>query len=196
MSHARRGRPREEGIDDAVREAVRALLTETGYQRCTIDAVAARAGVGKAAVYRRWRSKAELVFAAVIHPVELEPPPDTGSLRGDVEAVLDDIESSLDGEEVKRALPSLLADVRADPALEARFAAVFLGRELGYLVAMLDRAVARKELSRRPEPVLVHAILLGPVLTWLHLFAEPVPPGGLAASLASPLHAAVVALDV
>ncbi|WP_181776617.1 TetR/AcrR family transcriptional regulator [Amycolatopsis pittospori] len=191
-----RGRPREEGIDDAVREAVRALLTETGYQRCTIDAVAARAGVGKAAVYRRWRSKAELVFAAVIHPVDLEPPEDTGSLRGDVEAVLGDIESSLDGVEVRHALPSLLADVRADPALEARFAEVFLGRELGYLVRMLDRAVARGELSRRPEPALVHAILLGPVLTWLHLFAEPVPSGGLAAALASPLHAAVVALDV
>ncbi len=190
-----RGRPREAGIDDAVREAVRALLTETGYQRCTIDAVAARAGVGKAAVYRRWRSKAELVFTAVIHPVELGPPADTGTLRGDVEAALGAIESSLDGAEVKSALPSLLADVRADPALEERFAEVFLGRELNYLIRMLDRAVARGELSRRPDPVLVHAILLGPVLAWLHLFAQPTPSGGLAASLASPLHAAVVALD-
>ncbi|MEV6911339.1 TetR/AcrR family transcriptional regulator [Amycolatopsis sp. NPDC051071] len=190
-----RGRPREEGIDDAVREAVRALLAETGYQRCTIDAVAARAGVGKAAVYRRWRSKAELVFAAVIHSVDLEPPEDTGTLRGDVEAVLGAIESSLDGVEVKSALPSLLADIRSDPALETRFAELFLGRELGYLVEMLDRAVARGELSQRPDPLLVHAILLGPVLAWLHLFADPVPQGGLAASLASPLHAALVALD-
>ncbi|MFI6304749.1 TetR/AcrR family transcriptional regulator [Amycolatopsis thailandensis] len=189
-----RGRPREEGIDDAVREAVRALLTESGYRRCTIDSVAARAGVGKAAVYRRWRSKAELVFAAVIHPVELEPPEDTGSLRGDVAAVLGVIQSSLDGPEVKSALPSLLADVRADPALEARFGEVFLARERGYLVLMLERAVARGELSRRPDPALVHAILLGPVLTWLHLFTEKPPSGGLAASLASPLHAAVVAL--
>ncbi|WP_409490510.1 TetR/AcrR family transcriptional regulator [Amycolatopsis sp. cmx-11-12] len=189
-----RGRPREAGIDEAVREAVRALLTETGYQRCTIDAVAARAGVGKAAVYRRWRSKAELVFAAVIHPEELEPPEDTGSLRGDVAAVLEVIESSLDSAELRQALPSLLADVRADPVLEARFGEVFLGRERGYLVLMLDRAVARGELSRRPDPALVHAILLGPVLTWLHLFTEPLPSSGLAASLASPLHAAMVAL--
>ncbi|OXM44713.1 TetR/AcrR family transcriptional regulator [Amycolatopsis alba] len=189
-----RGRPREEGIDDAVRGAVRALLTETGYQRCTIDAVAARAGVGKAAVYRRWRSKAELVFAAVVHPVELEPPEDTGSLRGDVAAVLEVIQSSLDSAELRQALPSLLADVRADPVLEARFGEVFLGREREYLVLMLERAVARGELSRRPDPALVHAILLGPVLTWLHLFTETPPSGGLAASLASPLHAAVVAL--
>ncbi|WET78525.1 TetR/AcrR family transcriptional regulator [Amycolatopsis sp. QT-25] len=189
-----RGRPREEGIDDAVREAVRALLIETGYRCCTIDAVAARAGVGKAAVYRRWRSKAELVFAAVIHPIELEPPPDTGSLRGDVGAVLEVIQSSLDGTELRRALPSLLADIRADPVLETRFGEVFLGRERGYLVQLLDRAVARGELPRRPDPVLVHALLLGPVLTWLHLFTELPPSGGLAASLASPLHAAVVAL--
>ncbi|ANN15299.1 TetR family transcriptional regulator [Amycolatopsis orientalis] len=189
-----RGRPREEGIDDAVREAVRALLTETGYQRCTIDAVAARAGVGKAAVYRRWRSKAELVFTAVIHPEDLEPPEDTGSLRGDVAAVLAVIQSSLDGVELRKALPSLLADVRADPVLEERFAEVFLGRERGFLVQMLDRAVARGELSRRPDPALVHALLLGPVLTWLHLFTESPPSEGLAASLASPLHAAVVAL--
>ncbi|WP_414939541.1 TetR/AcrR family transcriptional regulator [Amycolatopsis sp. cmx-11-51] len=189
-----RGRPREAGIDDAVREAVRTLLTETGYQRCTIDAVATRAGVGKAAVYRRWRSKAELVFAAVIHPEDLEPPEDTGSLRGDVAAVLEVIESFLDGAELRQALPSLLADVRADPVLEARFGEVFLGRERDYLVLMLDRGVARGELSRRPDPALVHAMLLGPVLTWLHLFTEPQPSGGLAASLVSPLHAAVVAL--
>ncbi|MEV7550164.1 TetR/AcrR family transcriptional regulator [Amycolatopsis sp. NPDC089917] len=189
-----RGRPREEGIDDAVREAVRASLTEAGYQRCTIDAVAARAGVGKAAVYRRWRSKAELVFAAVIHPVDLDPPEDTGTLRGDVAAVLEVIQSSLDSVELRQALPSLLADVRADPVLEKRFGEVFLGREREYLVLMLERAVARGELSRRPDPALVHAILLGPVLTWLHLFTEKPPSGGLAASLASPLHTAVVAL--
>ncbi len=51
------------------------------------------------------------MFAAVIHPVELEPPEDTGSPRGDVAAGLAVIESSLDGAELRRALPSLLADV-------------------------------------------------------------------------------------
>ncbi|GAA4546459.1 TetR/AcrR family transcriptional regulator [Amycolatopsis samaneae] len=194
MTDNRRGRPRERGIDDAVRSAVHDLLGEVGYQRCTVDAIAARAGVGKAALYRRWKSKAELVFAAVVHDDALPAPADTGTLRGDVAEVLAAIQSALDGPRVRSALPGLLADAQADPALVARFGELFLAREREYLVEMLDRAIARGELARQPDLIAVHAMLLGSVFAWLHLLSEPVPPGGFAASLATSLHAAVVVL--
>ncbi|MFE0024552.1 TetR/AcrR family transcriptional regulator [Amycolatopsis sp. NPDC059021] len=194
MTDNRRGRPRERGIDDAVRSAVNDLLGEVGYQRCTVDAIAARAGVGKAALYRRWKSKAELVFAAAIHDDALASPADTGTLRGDVGEVLAAIQSSLDGPQVRSALPGLLADVQADPGLAARFGEVFLARERAYLVEMLDRAVARGELTRQPDLVAIHAMLLGSVFAWLHLLQEPTPSAGLADVLAKPIHAGLRAL--
>ncbi|MFD8494488.1 TetR/AcrR family transcriptional regulator [Amycolatopsis sp. NPDC059657] len=171
-----RGRPREDGIDGAVRRAVKELLAEAGYAKCTVDAIAGRAGVGKAALYRRWRSKAELVFAAVVHDDAMAGPADTGALQGDVAEVLAVIKSSLDGPGVREALPGLVADLRADPNLLAGFGERFIGRERAYLIEMLDRAVARGELARRPDPVAVHAILLGTVHTWIHLLGEPMGP--------------------
>jgi AcrR family transcriptional regulator len=73
-----------EQVDEAVAVAVRELLDEVGYRGLSIDRVAARAGVGKAGIYRRWRTKAEMVFAAVVHGLELPLPADTGTLRGDL----------------------------------------------------------------------------------------------------------------
>lgn len=194
MTHNRRGRPREQGIDAAVQAAVNELLEEVGYQRCTVDAIAARAGVGKAALYRRWKSKAELVFAAVVHDDALAAPPDTGTLRGDVAGVLADIQSALDGPQVRNALPGLLADIRAEDAPTDRLGELFLVRERAYLTEVLDRAIARGELARRPEMSVVHAMLLGSVFAWLHLLRETVPPGGLADTLAPGLCAAIVEL--
>ncbi|WP_033290469.1 TetR/AcrR family transcriptional regulator [Amycolatopsis jejuensis] len=192
MTGNRRGRPREQGIDAAVRTAVNALLEEVGYQRCTVDAIAARAGVGKAALYRRWKSKAELVFAAVVHDDALPPPPDTGTLRGDVAGVIADIQSSLDNPQARNALPGLLADIQADNALNPRRGELFLVRERAYLVEVFDRAIARGELDRHPDLVAVHAILLGAVFAWLYLLREPVPPNGLADALALPVLAGMI----
>ncbi|GAB3387208.1 TetR/AcrR family transcriptional regulator [Amycolatopsis echigonensis] len=194
MTHNRRGRPREQGIDAAVRAAVNELLEEVGYQRCTVDAIAARAGVGKAALYRRWKSKAELVFAAVVHDDAIAAPHDTGTLRGDVASVLADIQSALDGPQVRNALPGLLADLRAEDGPTARLGELFLIRERAYLAEVLDRAIARGELARRPEVPVVHAMLLGSVFAWLHLLREAVPPGGLADALAPGLYGAIIEL--
>src|SRR5690606_19250929 len=67
MSNVRVGRPREERVDAALATAVRQLLIEFGYQKLTVDLIANRAGVGKPAIYRRYRSKAELIFGVVVH---------------------------------------------------------------------------------------------------------------------------------
>ncbi len=71
-------------VDRAIREATSALLSEVGYARLTVEGVAARSGVAKTTIYRRWPSKAELVFGAIVHPAELGPPSDTGSFREDL----------------------------------------------------------------------------------------------------------------
>jgi AcrR family transcriptional regulator len=73
----RRGRPRSAGTDRLILDAVRSLLVEHGYTGLTIEAVAARAHVGKSTVYRRWTTKADLVVDAVVDTLApvLEAPP-------------------------------------------------------------------------------------------------------------------------
>src|SRR4051794_33161402 len=78
------GRPRDQRAEGAILDATVALVGEVGFGNLTVDAVAARAGVGKATIYRRWASKEELVIAAVTclrHGVEA---PDTGSVVDDL----------------------------------------------------------------------------------------------------------------
>jgi AcrR family transcriptional regulator len=80
-----RGRPRDPQTDERIIEAAADLLRKRGFERMTVDEVAARAGVGKATVYRRWPSKDDLAVAAMERLYALEiPHPDTGSIRGDL----------------------------------------------------------------------------------------------------------------
>lgn len=83
-------RRRGEALEAALLDAAWAEVTDTGYEAFTIDAVAARAGTSRAVLYRRWSSKQDLVHAAIGYAVGKDPeaPPDTGSLRGDVIAML------------------------------------------------------------------------------------------------------------
>jgi AcrR family transcriptional regulator len=82
------GRPRSEEANTAILTAAVALIREVGYDAVAMDAIAARAGVGKATVYRRWKSKEALVADAIQAIVRAVPVPDTGTTAGDVRALL------------------------------------------------------------------------------------------------------------
>ncbi len=91
MADGRRGRPRSPRAHQAIVTATCELLLELGYDRLSIEGVAARAGVGKQTVYRWWASKSALVTEAVLEgrlPISGEPPPNTGHLRADLGAWL------------------------------------------------------------------------------------------------------------
>ena len=80
-----RGRPRDPETDKRIVAAAADLMLQRGFDRMTVDDVAARAGVGKATVYRRWPSKQDLAVEAMTELFATEfPEPDTGSIRGDV----------------------------------------------------------------------------------------------------------------
>lgn len=79
-----RGRPRDPGVDAAIRAAVVDLLAESGYARLTMDRVAARAHVSKSSLYLRWPNKVALVADALQHRARAVPEvPDTGSSTDD-----------------------------------------------------------------------------------------------------------------
>src|SRR5947209_4483060 len=83
------GRPLDENVDAAIHEAAWRLLLEDGYSRMSIARVADEAGVGRPAIYRRYRDKSELVAAVVADKISRAPVFDTGSTRGDLIAHLE-----------------------------------------------------------------------------------------------------------
>ncbi|MGY4711817.1 TetR/AcrR family transcriptional regulator C-terminal ligand-binding domain-containing protein [Mycolicibacterium sp. CBM1] len=121
------GRPRDPRIDAAILLATAELLVEIGYPNLTLAAVAERAGTTKTALYRRWSSKAELVHEAAfpVTPTALLAP--AGDIAADVRAMLASTRDVFTSPVVRAALPGLIADMGADPALNARVLARFTG---------------------------------------------------------------------
>ncbi|KAF0848127.1 TetR family transcriptional regulator [Nocardia caishijiensis] len=158
-------------MDTSIASAVREVIGESGYGGLTVDAVAARAGVSKAAIYRRFSSKQEMTFAVLLHDVDQQSPADTGSLRGDLVALIEQITAHLVSPGAG-TLSGLLADVRADPNLHARFDSTFLAVERAIITEVVDRAIERGEVANRPDPTVVHALILGPLFAWLIVLDE------------------------
>lgn len=158
-------------MDTSIAAAVRAVIGERGYGGLTVDAVALAAGVSKATIYRRYSTKQEMTFAVLLHDLQEEPPADTGTLPGDVTALTEQIAAQVVGPGAD-TLSGLLADIRADPELRTRFAQTFLTVERTIIGTVLDRAVTRGELTARPDPALVQALVLGPLYAWLVVLDE------------------------
>jgi AcrR family transcriptional regulator len=169
------GRPREARIDAAVRDAIYALLAREGYAGTTIERVAAHAGVGRGAVYRRWRSKAEMIFAAVVHSAELPTPVDSGTLEGDLVALAERIAALTGTAQARAALAGLVAELAGDPELARALEDRLFAAERRYVSLILERARARGELGRGADPELVRRLLVGPI-AFAPLFAPTAQP--------------------
>lgn len=174
------GRPRDARVTGAILDAALTELAENGFRGSSMDGIARRAGVGKAALYRRWTSKAEVVAAAMKTVSGTDAPvPDTGSLRGDVRELLDGVVAWLGDPRTRRVYPDLLAEGQRDPAL-AYALMEYIGtprRRRGY--AVLERAAARGELSPTADRELL-LDALGALVFWrLIALNRPVSAGHL-----------------
>lgn len=175
------GRPREARIEVAVRNAIHELLAREGYAGTTIERVAAHARVGRGAVYRRWRSKAEMVFAAVIHSAELPTPVDTGTLEGDLVALADRIAELTGTDQARAALAGLVAELADHPELARALEDRLFAAERRYVALILERACARGELGGGADPELVRRLLVGPIaFTPLYAPTSQLRPGDVA----------------
>ncbi|MCW2635756.1 MAG: putative transcriptional regulator [Blastococcus sp.] len=118
---SRGGRPRDPSRDGVIRAAILRLLADVGYGALTMDAVASEAGVGKATIYRRWRTKQDLVVDTISDLNRAEATPaDTGSLEGDLRAMLHAFVAVITGPTGAATL-SLLSTVPHHPALAEAF---------------------------------------------------------------------------
>jgi len=163
-----RGRPRSVACDHAILAAALGEYAERGLEGMSVDAVAARAGVSKATIYRRYPSKIELVVAAAFTLAsEVAVKPDTGSLRGDLTASLRNLRKMLDDPELGSATRMLVVDAIRYPELAAMHAEFVRGRRQGTFEAF-ERAIARGEMRADVDFEFVADQLGGP-LFYRHL---------------------------
>ncbi|HWD01225.1 MAG TPA: TetR/AcrR family transcriptional regulator [Amycolatopsis sp.] len=168
------GRPRDPDLEVRLLAATWSLLLAEGYDDLSFAKIAVEANAHRSDIYRRWPTKAQLVTAAV---AEHQPPMadvDTGSLRGDLRAILDDTEARWSSASAA-AIVAWLADLRRDPV------AGHAHREMARrgsqpLLTALARAVQRGEIPERVDltraAVLAGNLIEGPLMH-NHVFLQP-----------------------
>ena len=172
-----RGRPRDADARGAIVDATLDLLAENGFQAATMDAIASRAGVGKNTIYRRWRSKEELIVDALR---ELAPEP-TPRAQGDLRALLldylHDQEREFADPRIGRLLPGLLGELQTNPEFALAWVDRVVRPRRRAIVDVLTKALERGELREGVDPDLIADLLLGPPFLRLlfPLGLRPVP---------------------
>lgn len=176
MTTDHRTAPRRRGavLEGAILNAALEELERRGYAALSMDAVAERARVSKASLYRRWRGKAELVVDAVYRILpDADEARDTGELRGDLIAVLGDASAQLSGP-AGSGMRGILSDALSDPVTGAELRSRRKGRGTAVIRVVVTRAVARGELDADGVPdrvlevghaMLRHEFLFGGAVT-------------------------------
>ncbi|GAB1818031.1 TetR/AcrR family transcriptional regulator [Herbidospora sp. RD11066] len=165
------GRPRDAEVDRKALRAALALYAELGWAKFTLDAVARRAGIGKAALYRRWPSRERLIADAI--DSALVGPSfdiDTGTLRQDLRELTGAMMAHYLGPYGLAGL-RLIVEAKAYPELFSPVTGVIRRSRVLEARAIIRRAIARGELGANASPTLILDTLLGAVLQ--HVMATP-----------------------
>jgi AcrR family transcriptional regulator len=173
LARALNQRPRVEGDRERqILETTLAILAEVGYDRLTMDAVAARAKASKATLYRRWSSKAKLVIDA-LHATKgpHEAPADTGSLREDLRAMFCGMGGLTDPSSVA-IFSSVITAIGRDPEFAEAFREHFIAEKIAITRRIWDRARERGELREDLDLELIEPALAGIVLHRVYLLGE------------------------
>jgi TetR/AcrR family transcriptional regulator, regulator of autoinduction and epiphytic fitness len=168
--------PRVERSRRVILEAVLDELGAVGYGALTIEAVAARAGVGKSTIYRHWPGKLELVedaFRTLKAPVVA---PEDGTLRERVVAVIEQVACLVEQSTYSACMPALIEAAERDPQVRD-FHCRFSSERRAVLVDVLRDAVEAGELPSDTDPEILADALVGPILLRRLMLAEPVEAG-------------------
>ena len=158
------GRPRSEASHQAIIRATLELLLESGYRGLTMEGVRARAGVGKATIYRRWSSKEELVRDAIVFMHDDVQAPDTGSLRGDYQGMASLVRSAAHRAGAATLMPRLLGETANNPELHTIFYDNLVEPRRAQMRTILQRAMARREIRDDVDIELIIDLFAGPVV--------------------------------
>ncbi len=168
------GRPRSEVAHQAILDATLELLSEVGFSALTVEGVAGRAGVGKATIYRRWPSKLPLVVDAFGQLPAFEDA-DTGSLEGDLKAMLRQYLENFLTTPLATVYPSLAAERSHNPELGQLMDPLLKGRRRP-LDAAFRRGLERGELARNVDIEMASDLIVGPIAVRLFFRGTTIHP--------------------
>lgn len=162
----RAGRPRSREAYQAILDATLSLLATQGFDAMSIEEVATKAGVGKTTIYRWWGSKEELALEALEHlyAAKRRPIVDTGNLRRDLIAMLDEFVQVMDetNPEMDCLTFKLLGDLKTHPELLHMFAKRMIEPRAQAFFQLAERAKERGELRQDIDPFLLFGLCSGP----------------------------------
>jgi AcrR family transcriptional regulator len=180
-SPKRTGRPRSLDADRAILAATRAALVELGWGGLTLGDVAARAGVAKTTLYRRWAGKNELVVDALAALFEEQLDlPDRGSLQADIGGVVLRFAELLNRPETRTALMAVVAEAGHDEPLRMRIREAIVDRQKHLVLVGRERAQGRGEMPPDDGAVgparddLIFDVVAGAVVHRVMVSSEPV----------------------
>jgi AcrR family transcriptional regulator len=165
VERARRGRPRSERAHKAILEAAAELLLQSGLDSVGVDAIALRAGVSKATIYRWWPTKESLALDSIYHEwtdAHPETPP-SGSLRVDLYALLRPWVRLLNARPYGRVVAAILAKVQTDAQFAEEYRTRLIGRRRQLAREIIERAVESGEIAADTNLDLALDLLYGPV---------------------------------
>lgn len=162
----RPGRPRDPHKDAKLLGAALAEFREHGLRGMTLDSVAARAGISKMTLYRRWDSKNALAADILAALADQNPPPDTGSLEGDLTALLSAATTAPDASQQAAVFLRTMGEIATDPELLAAYRVHLLEPRLAQIRTLLARARSRSELRTDVSVEALAGLIAGPLTTY------------------------------
>ncbi len=161
---ARGGRPRSERAHQAILTAARELLIEGGFSALRLEHVAARAGVGKATIYRRWASKEALAQDLLL---QLAGPhiavAETGNTREELLAAVTNPMRALTETDFGPVIRAMLAQIASNPSIGDPFRATVVAARRAEVARVIRRGIARGDLRPDADAALATELLVGPV---------------------------------
>jgi AcrR family transcriptional regulator len=160
----------------AILDATRELLAQDGDVRSlTVEAVAARSGVAKTTIYRRWRDKWELALDAVMIDMlpRFDEPVDVGDTRKELLTFVNSVVRMMASTPMGPAMQGLVSQIATDPDLARVYREQVVQPRLTQLAPVIQRGIARGDLRADTEVRLVHELLLGPIFYRLLLSGAP-----------------------
>ena len=157
------GRPRSERARRAILQAANELLESEGFAAVSVEAIAERAGVSKATIYRWWPNKAAVVMDGFLSIVSSEVPfPHTGHAREDIRIHMRRLAEAFSGK-IGRTVSALLAESQADPELAEALRSRWLSVRRAEAREILERGVERGELREDLDQEVAVDVLYGPI---------------------------------
>jgi AcrR family transcriptional regulator len=157
--------------EQAILEATRELLDEVGVRGLTIEGVAARSGVAKTTIYRRWRDRDELALAVLIEMLDqFRAPPDVGDTRKELLAF---VKEATDVILRGGVIQGMVSEIATNPQLGKIYRERVVATRLDEVKTIIDRGIERGDLSPDTDVRVAHELLVGPLFYRLLFSGAP-----------------------